>query len=215
MPQQWYVQTSKGTAGPFTPMAIRRLARTGKISPKSRVSLDGHNWMAASRIKGLEFLEEKSAQRPAARPSTSPITDYDCQLLLQEHADSTADRPHRGPSTGDPASDLAELHLSAINDEKSPDLSSAEGLSLRVGLSFSLGAVGAASMAGLVKTARFVGLVELNTTATSLAARVGLPAIAFVVVFAFIYWSSGREVDQPRISADMSDDEIGEALRHY
>jgi hypothetical protein len=75
--------------------------------------------------------------------------------------------------------------------------------------------VAASAVAMAVKLARFLGLVDLSTTATSLAARVGLPAIAFVVVFALLFWYCGRDVEPSNITADMSDDEIADAMKRY
>ncbi|NQT14423.1 MAG: hypothetical protein HQ582_16830, partial [Planctomycetes bacterium] len=78
-----------------------------------------------------------------------------------------------------------------------------------------LAALATATVVSLVKLVRMFGLIELNTTATSLAARVGLPAIAFVAVFALLFWYCGRDVEPPQITGDMSDDEIADVLKRY
>jgi len=55
MPQQWFVKTSKGQAGPFSSGKLRQLVADGKIKPSSSVSPDGKKWVKAQSIKGLSF----------------------------------------------------------------------------------------------------------------------------------------------------------------
>lgn len=216
MSQQWYVRTSQGKAGPFDPATLRQLAERGKITPESRVSLDGRNWVPASRVKGLAFAETGAAEPPSPPQSAEPPADHEYALAQDDRPDSTSDRPSGSPRRGFTAAEVALLHRSSGDTEEDlPALSSAAGLPLRFGLSFGLASTAAAGAALLVKSAWFLGIVDLDTIGASLAVRVGLPAIAFVVVFALIFWYSGREVEPPQITAEMSDEEIAKALKRY
>jgi hypothetical protein len=209
MGQTWYVQTPSGKAGPFTSSKLRQLAQTGKISPESLVSLDGKKWAAASRVKGLVFAAPSPAQHP---PEPRPDDDY--ALVEDDLKKPAVDRPGgKTPST------YASANVTPLeedfSDEELPRLSTTAGLPLRFGASFILGATAAGAASLLVKLAFSFRLVELKTTAASLLALVGLPAIAFVVVFALIFWLCGRDVEPPKITGEMSDDEIADALKRY
>jgi hypothetical protein len=210
MGQEWYVQTSSGKDGPFASAELRQLAQAGKIAPESLVSLDGKNWSAASRVKGLVFADTPPTQGP---PEPPPADEY--ALAEDDRKKPTVDRPGRKTPVDDAAAEVLLYKSSGDAEEDFPALSTAAGLPARFGVSFILAAVAASAVAALVKLTRMLGLVELNTTATSLAARVGLPAIAFVGVFAFIFWYCGREAASPKITGDMSDEEIGEAIRRF
>ena len=108
---------------------------------------------------------------------------------------------------------MIQLHEASREAEpEPPPLSSVAGLPLRFGVSFILASTAASGVAALVELVRIAGLVRLDTTAASLAARVGLPGVAFAVAFAFVFWYSGRQTEQPKITADMSDEEIARAL---
>lgn len=193
MGQEWYVETSSGKAGPFASAALRQLAQTGKIAPESLVSLDGKNWSPASRVKGLVF-----ADTPPVRPSPKPQPTVDPPTTKTPPDDSDAVAlPYKSTGGADPAP--RRLSTAAI-------------LPAQFFAGFFGGALAASATSMMVKLARMVGLVELNTTATSLAARVGLPAIAFVGVFALIFWRVGREVSSAEINVDMSNKETGDAL---
>lgn len=202
MGQEWYVETSFGRSGPFTPADLRKLAQAGTITPESLVSLDGENWSPAARVKGLVF--------PDAPPNQPPPAG-ECAL-----AETERDKPGGRPYPTYPSPNVIPLDkvLADLRDDP-PRLSSAEGLPARFGISFGLAASVATAVALLVKMALWIELVELKTIATSLAALVGLPAVAFVAVFALIFWYCGRDVEPPQISGDMSDDEIADVLKRY
>ncbi|MFO0950546.1 MAG: protein kinase [Isosphaeraceae bacterium] len=53
MVQKWYVQFAEGTSGPHGTRAVKQFVAEGRITPDTRVSLDGEKWFRASRIVGL------------------------------------------------------------------------------------------------------------------------------------------------------------------
>lgn len=73
--------------------------------------------------------------------------------------------------------------------------------------------MGAVGVRILVRAASFFGLVNLHTIGTSLAARVILPAVVFVVTFAFLFWWYGRESKPSVIRPEMSDEAIARAIK--
>jgi len=216
MAQEWYVQTSSGKAGPFASAKLRQLAQTGKIARESLVSLDGKNWSPASRVKGLVFAETPPAQGPSL---PQPTDDY--ALAEEDRKKPTVDRPGK-KTPPDDAAVAALLYDAALLSESSdeteedfPALSTVAGLPARFGASFILAAMAASAVAMLVKLAVFFGLVDLNTTTTSLLARVGLPAIAFVVGFALLFWYCGLDAEPPKITDDMNDEKIADVLKRF
>ena len=55
MAQEIFVQTSKGTSGPFGSKQIRQMAANGQLRADDLISFDGTKWGVASGLKGLEF----------------------------------------------------------------------------------------------------------------------------------------------------------------
>ncbi len=216
MSQQWYVQTSEGSAGPFTPAKLRRLVQVGKVMPESLLSLDGKRWVQASKIKGLVFPSPGRAESPPQPRPAESHPDDSFPLAGDEPAPVTPGLPAGGSIyDGLTAEHLDRLYPTSSDADETPPLSGAKGFPVRVGLSATIAALAAAGTAVAVKVVRILGLIDLDTTAASLAARVGLPALAFVGTFAFIFWRSGRETEPPVITADMSDEEIARALKRH
>ncbi|NQT15968.1 MAG: DUF4339 domain-containing protein, partial [Planctomycetes bacterium] len=149
MGQEWYVQTSSGKSGPFTPANLRKLAQTGKITPESLVSLDGENWSPAARVKGLVFAEAPPDQPPSA-------DEY--ALGETEPKKPTPDRPGgRAYSTYASANVIPLERPSADSCDDLPRLSTTAGLPARFGISFGLAALATATVASLVKLVRMFG----------------------------------------------------------
>jgi hypothetical protein len=213
MSQQWYVQTAKGNAGPFAPAKLRQLAEAGKITPETRLSLDGSKWVRAASIKGLTFPAASPAEsRPGPRATESDADDtYD---VIPAQPPTVAREVPTGGSVyqGLRAKHVEQLYPSP-SDQDTPALSTARGLPLRMGLSALIAAIVALGVRGLVGVARFRGLVNLDTINASLAARVILPGVVFLVVFGFLFWWFGREPKPTVITAEMSDEEIARALK--
>jgi len=212
MSQQWYVQTATGHAGPFVPAKLRQLAETGKITPETRLSLDRTKWVRAGNVKGLAFPEVGPVEnRPEALAAELDVEDtYD--VIPAQPPTVAREVPTGSVYQGLQAKHLERLYPSS-SDHDAPALSSARGLPLRMGLSGLLAAGIALGVRRLVRLARFFGLVNLDTIDASLAARVVLPGVVFVVVFAFLFWWFGRESEPTAITPEMSDEEIARALR--
>lgn len=199
MGQQWYVRTARGVAGPLAAGKLRELADAGKIARDTQVRMEGGDWVAASRIKGLTFGEPAKAS--GSRSADSPASP-----------DGADDKLYAGVS----ASTMTQLADTARGIEQEPDLpdlSRDAAIPYRILAAFIVGAMVAGGAATLVRLARMLGWLDLGTIGSSLAFRVGVPAIVFVVSFVFIYWAAGRRGTVPEISADMSDEEIAQAIR--
>ena len=95
-----------------------------------------------------------------------------------------------------------------------PSTPEPQGLPVRVGASATVAVLAATAASVVVKSLGLLGLIELDTIAWSLAARVVFPALAFVGTFAIVFWWFGREIESPLITTEMSDEEIAEAIRN-
>jgi len=105
MSQQWYVRTSKGHAGPFSSGQLRKLAARGKITPKSRLSLDQAKWFSASRVKGLVF---------AAFPLDSPTRHADAPTHTKAPAPKREGRAQQKKQTTGAAAGFLGAVMGAV-----------------------------------------------------------------------------------------------------
>jgi eukaryotic-like serine/threonine-protein kinase len=91
--QLWYVDQKGNIDGPLTATELRTRAADGRLLPADRISPDGRRWVAASRVKGLQF--ESAAVTPVATvptiilpPTIEPdaaaisLPGYDVQAII-------------------------------------------------------------------------------------------------------------------------------------
>jgi len=93
MARQLWVKISDKIQGPFTAEQLRQLAASRKLRPDHQVSADQVKWVAAARVKGLDFSEE------APEPTTPPAA---AQEPLSDLAGADADPFGGDLSTPDP-----------------------------------------------------------------------------------------------------------------
>ena len=54
MKNNWYVEHNGKAQGPFSDTQLKKLAKSGKVNPTSKIRLqDDGSWHQASKIKGL------------------------------------------------------------------------------------------------------------------------------------------------------------------
>lgn len=72
MSEQWYVQFPDKVAGPFSTEQLEKLATSGNLKAKHKVSIDRKNWENAISLTNLKFAPASNASGLTAE--TIPVT---------------------------------------------------------------------------------------------------------------------------------------------
>lgn len=192
--QQWYVRTSKADRGPYSNEKLRRLAEAGKVKPDTLVSRDGEKWIKAEQIRGLEFAKRGRRRKPAPAGEPEPETHVPW---------------YEGSSSANKARAYADMDAAGLR-ESMP--SNAAYFVDRLKYSGTLAVVATGLAYGIVRLCYVFGAIKVTTTTSTLAWRIGLPGAVFVVVFALLFWLTGRSGPGGPITDDMSDEEIARML---
>lgn len=114
---QWYYSRGNGdTQGPVSPAELARLAQAGELRPGDLVWKEGmEEWIAADRIKGLEFPSASPVQPTPAPPvqtaSAPPVQTGSAPLEQYAAPPVTAASRHTQPKSRNVAGPLGFLDL--------------------------------------------------------------------------------------------------------
>lgn len=109
MAQTFYITWGDSPLGPVNPRELREMARAGRISADTQISLDGQNWFPASNLNGLEFASAASPAAPAIGDrQSSPLDSLPPHPALSEI---------NRPSSSAPRSLLSRF----LNEDQDPD----------------------------------------------------------------------------------------------
>jgi len=157
---------------------------------------DKQTWMKAAKIRGIEFgIRESAKKKPkpkrevASKPA-KPVWDPRYGGATTKRSRNVVD------SFGDRLAERGDMTLGR----------------LRYSGFFAVSA--ATATYALVRVLQFFGIVQIETIEKSLFVRIGIPVIAAVVIFGWVWWCSGKLSTAPsQITHDMTDEEIADVLR--
>lgn len=115
MANQWYVELANEVEGPFSDQELKQLAKSGQLSPTTRIRLSANGqWALASAVRGLFPSAHQPAISNPTDQASDPWGDHDDEQGSQY---AFAGFSHV-PATQSPASDLPAKEFKKLGEER-------------------------------------------------------------------------------------------------